>query len=47
MEHGTKGATMKNKLKVHITSDEIDYYKAEIEYKELPNIFKIIKDKVK
>jgi len=38
---------VKNKFKVHITSDKIDFFNAEIEYKELPNIFKIIKDKVK
>lgn len=37
---------MKDKLKVHISSDKIDYYNAEINYKELPEIFKIIKKKV-
>ena len=42
-----KEGRMSKKINVHISQDRIDFYNAEIDYKELPNIFKIIKDKVK
>ena len=35
------------KFNVHISQDKIDFYNAEVDYNELPKVFKIIKDKVK